>query len=154
MKTKIAERKSGYRCRDCGKVFRTEEAAFAHQARACSPTPKRRTAPRPGKTKELTWYRITDGIADHTTDKWSEVIDAVTDWYDHVAYYEPPEGSSDPDPENFPNPVAIYALKDPDVDRLRALIQSWESEIEEKYGYSLDLKVTRISELDARSVPA
>lgn len=84
MKSKIAERKSGYRCRDCGKVFRTEEAAFAHQARACSPTTKRRTAPRPGKTKELTWYRITDGIADHTTDKWSEVIDAVTGWYDHV----------------------------------------------------------------------
>ena len=24
---------------------------------------------------KLTWYRITDGITDHTTDSWSEVID-------------------------------------------------------------------------------
>ncbi|NLE27910.1 MAG: hypothetical protein GX625_21745 [Clostridiaceae bacterium] len=106
---------------------------------------------------ERIWYRITDGITDHTTDSWSEVIDVVTGWHDYMAEYEAPEGSSEPDPENFPNPVDIYALalsgQDPDLDRLNALIASWEGEIEKKYGISLYLKVTRISELDARSVP-
>ena len=106
---------------------------------------------------ELTWYRITDGITDHTTDSWSEVIDVVTSWHDYMAEYDTPEGSPQPDPENFPNPVDIYALAlsghDPDLDCLNALIASWEGEIEKKYGVSHYLKVTQISELDARSVP-
>ena len=50
----------------------------------------------------------------------------------------------------------IYALalsgQVPDLDRLNALIASWEGEIERKYSVSLDLKVTQISEHDARSV--
>lgn len=35
-KLKIEETQTGYRCRVCGRRFRTEEAAFVHQSYDCS----------------------------------------------------------------------------------------------------------------------
>jgi len=35
-KLKIEETRAGYRCRVCGRRFRTEEAAFVHQSYNCS----------------------------------------------------------------------------------------------------------------------
>ena len=35
-KLKIEETRDGYRCRVCGRRFRTEEAAFVHQSYDCS----------------------------------------------------------------------------------------------------------------------
>lgn len=35
-KLKIEETRAGYRCRVCGRRFRTEEAAFVHQSWDCS----------------------------------------------------------------------------------------------------------------------
>jgi len=35
-KLKIEELPAGYRCRVCGRRFRTEEAAFVHQSYDCS----------------------------------------------------------------------------------------------------------------------
>ena len=37
VKQKIIETRAGYRCRVCGRRFRTEEAAFVHQSYDCSP---------------------------------------------------------------------------------------------------------------------
>jgi len=37
VKQKIIETRAGFRCRVCDRRFRTEEAAFYHQARDCSP---------------------------------------------------------------------------------------------------------------------
>jgi Zn finger protein HypA/HybF involved in hydrogenase expression len=36
-KLKIEETSAGFRCRVCGRRFRTEEAAFVHQSYDCSP---------------------------------------------------------------------------------------------------------------------
>lgn len=35
-KLKIIETRAGFRCRVCGRRFRTEEAAFVHQSYDCS----------------------------------------------------------------------------------------------------------------------
>ncbi len=35
-KLKIEETRAGFRCRVCGRRFRTEEAAFVHQSYNCS----------------------------------------------------------------------------------------------------------------------
>ncbi len=36
VKQKIIETRAGFRCRVCGRRFRTEEAAFVHQSYDCS----------------------------------------------------------------------------------------------------------------------
>jgi tRNA(Ile2) C34 agmatinyltransferase TiaS len=36
VKQKIIETRAGFRCRVCGRRFRTEEAAFVHQSYNCS----------------------------------------------------------------------------------------------------------------------
>jgi hypothetical protein len=45
--------------------------------------------------EEKNWYRVTDGISEHTTDDWNIVIEVVTGWYDYTAEYESPKNSPD-----------------------------------------------------------
>lgn len=97
----------------------------------------------------LNWYEVTDGITRVTTDDWYTAIEAITDW--HLSL------SDDAPDKEFPEPMEIfkYVLQGPpDVERLNALIEAWEKELIDCYGYiRFPVHVKRISETDARSVP-
>ena len=98
---------------------------------------------------ELNWYEVTDGVTRETTDDWHIAVEAVTEWH-HGLMDESPE-------KEFPEPMEIfkYVLQGPpDVERLNALIEAWEKELIDCYGYiNFPVRVRMVSETDARSVP-
>ena len=99
--------------------------------------------------EELNWYEVSDGVTRETTDDWHTAVEAVVEWH-HYLLDEAPD-------KEFPEPKEIfkYVLQGPpDIERLNALIEAWEKELTNCYGYvSFPVRVKRISEIDAWSVP-
>ena len=71
----------------------------------------------------LTW-RISDGNASEETDNWDQVIDYVTNWYNHLVDDERLT------PETLPGcPDEIYDLPEGDTDLMNEYISKWEDMI-------------------------
>lgn len=96
------------------------------------------------------WYEVSDGINRFTTDDWDAVVEAVTGWH-NCLMDESPE-------KEFPEPEEIFkhVLRgEPNVERLNALIEAWEAELIDCYGYiEFPVRVKRVSDIDAHSVAA
>ena len=97
---------------------------------------------------EVDWYEVSDGVNRYTTDDWHVAVEVVTDWHNCLMDDSPEKEF--PEPEN----IFRHVLKGcPDVTRLNALIEAWEVELIDCYGYiEFPVRVKRVSEIDAHSV--
>ena len=94
------------------------------------------------------WYEVSDGVNRFTTDDWHAAVEAVTEWH-NCLMDESPE-------KEFPEPGDIFRhvlQGKPDLERLNALIEAWEAELIDCYGYiNFPVRAKRVSEIDAHSV--
>ena len=94
------------------------------------------------------WYEVSDGVNRFTTGDWHAAVEAVTEWH-NCLMDESPE-------KEFPEPEDIFRhvlQGKPDLERLNALIEAWEAELIDCYGYiNFPVRAKRVSEIDAHSV--